>query len=103
MDSTLDDQKRVCIRDSLRDSWRHCKEMFSASSWSAAWQSFNKMVDVLPTWFFVVFILCAVGFVVNWSMIQTPLAVVGFLAAVYFTVKYAVLAAWRERDMSGRG
>ena len=86
-------------RATLRASWQRVQDLFSASSPAEAWQAFKLLVDALPGWAFVVIILVAALFAMERTIVLIPLAIVGALAALYFTVKFALRAALRERDL----
>ncbi len=96
MNSTLESHGGVT--ESLQAAWRHLKDVLMASTPSAAWQSFKKLVDVLPVWSLVVGAVLVAALVANRSNIVIAFSIGGFLLAIYFTVKHAVLAALDERE-----
>jgi hypothetical protein len=96
MNSTLENHSGVT--ESLQASWRHLKDVFLASTPSAAWQSFKKLVEVLPVWSLVVVGVLLAAFVLNKSVIVIAFSVVAVLLAMHHTVKHAVLAALDERE-----
>ena len=96
MKSTLESQGGVT--ESLQASWRHLKDVFLASTPSAAWQSFKKLVEVLPVWSLVVAGVLLGALVLNQSVVVIAISMVAVLLAIHHTVKHAVLAALDERE-----
>ena len=96
MNSKLESQ--VGITESLQASWRHLKDVFLASTPSAAWQSFKKLVEVLPVWSLVVAGVLLGALVLNQSVVVIAISMVAVLLAIHHTVKHAVLAALDERE-----
>ena len=86
------------VAESLHAAWRHLKDVFLASTPSAAWQSFKKMVDALPVWSLIVVVVLVAALLANRSFVIIALSIGGFLLATHFTVKNAVLAALDERE-----
>ena len=99
MESTFD-QNDVETRKSLKRSWRHCKELLSASTLSEAWQSILTVIDALPVWALVLSLVLATLFVFDGSILFVALAVGAFLGAVYATVKRAVIDGLKESRAS---
>ena len=81
---------------SVHASWQHAKNAWTASSLKDAWRSMNRMLEALPVWAFAVIVVGAVALVAGSSFVAIPFAAVCVFAAVYFTVKRAVLSALRE-------
>jgi hypothetical protein len=96
MKSTL--ESRGGVTESLQASWRHLKDVFLASTPSAAWQSFKKLVEVLPVWSLVVAGVLLGALVLNQSVVVIAISMVAVLLAIHHTVKHAVLAALDERE-----
>ena len=98
MDTTFENQVVDKESPSLKASWRHCKQIWSASTRSEAWQSFKKMLETMPIWGFAVIAIAAVILAANSWLIVVPLLAGGFLRHVYLTVKQAVSGRLREHD-----
>ena len=85
-------------KSSIKASWKHCKEIFSASSFAAGWEALKNAVDALPLWALVTIATLSAILVFDSSLLVVPIAAgVGLLCA-YFTVKRAVKDALREHQ-----
>ena len=102
MDSTIENHNGDSTPQSVKASWQYCKEIWSASSSSEAWRSFQRMMEALPAWALVVIVLGVFALMINSWIILVPLAAGCFFTVTYMTVKHAIRAALREHDSQQR-
>jgi hypothetical protein len=104
MDTTFEDQavETETESPSIKTSWGHCKQIWSASTRAEAWRSLKKTLETMPVWGFAVIAIVAITLAANSWLIVVPLLAGGLLGAVYLTVKQAVRSALREHDAARR-
>ena len=77
-------------RTSLKDSWHHCQQIFSASSFAAGWKSLTHAIEALPLWALILGAGLAAIVVFDSALLVVPVTAGLGLLAVYYTVKRAV-------------
>lgn len=88
-------------RTSLKDSWHHCQQIFSASSFASGWKSLTHAIEALPLWALILGAGLAAIVVFDSSLLVVPVAAGLGLLAVYYTVKRAVEDGLRSRGENG--
>ena len=81
---------------SLNQSWRHCKDVISASTLSEAWRSCQSLIDALPLGALLLLLVLATLFVIDGSILIATIAALAFLFVTYATVRRAVADGIRE-------
>ena len=102
MESTVETQNEAPASPSIREAWRHCQHVWSASTRADAWHSFKQMLEATPIWGYAVFFVALVIVLTNLWIVAIPAAVLGIMGALFLTVKHAILSALREFDSQDR-
>ena len=61
-------------KSSIKASWKHCKEIFSASTFAAGWESLKNAIDALPLWALVTIATLSAILVFDSSLLVVPIA-----------------------------
>ena len=103
MDATTDKSANIPGTPRTAEaSWQHAKDLWSSNTSSEARTAFKNLIGTLPGWTIALGIVAFFGIASHSVFVMIPLAAAGFLVATHFTVKRAILSAFRERETQQR-